>query len=139
MQSLAPLRWGLLIAAFISGAAYWAPPLTASTGSADVNNLISNVTAFLAPIMQVTGTFAMGAHLQTRGAKAGWAIVVGFSAAAVWLIALLAGLAGQAAGAGGLAWGLLLMLPAAILGPILQIAALIGFANAERSARGGSP
>jgi hypothetical protein len=103
--------------------------------TAEQNNLIANITAAAAPVLQGLGAFGMRAHHRARGViKAPWSILAAFAAAAMWLVALLAGLAGQAAGPGGLVLGLLIMLPAAVAAPVLQIASLLGFANAERPA-----
>lgn len=76
-----------------------------------------------AAVLQALGVFVMA----KASARPLW-LLIGSVSAIAWAVAYFAALAGVAAGAGGPAIGLLLLLPAHVLAMITQIAAFIGFA-----------
>lgn len=76
--------------------------------------------------LQALGVFAMHKHLATNG---GWPVIVGYVAAALWIVAIWAAQAATAAGAGGLVYGLLVLFPSIGIAGVLQLIALIGFAR----------
>lgn len=119
-------RWVLLIAALIgAGAIVW--PLVSPSAGAGPEFLLP-----LVIVLQAGGAFGFAKHLTARHAKGGWPVFVAYAAAALWIVVLLSTMAGVAAGPGGLAYGILITLPALALATLLQIAALIGFWIKER-------
>lgn len=130
MRFLIALRWVLLIAALVCGVAFFVPWAVSSAQFWGIP-FADGMPA--AALLQALGTLAMSRHTATRGARATWSTILGYGAVAGWLGALMAANAGVEAGSGGLVYGLLIMLPAALIGLLLQIAALIGFTRALRA------
>lgn len=117
---LVQLRWVILGAALICGLITilpWVCPPSMYWG-------VSFDWAFPgAAVLQGIGAIAM---MQAR-AKRLW-VIVAFVSAVAWVIALVGATLGVAAGAGGLVYGLFIMLPANAVAVLTQIASLIGFA-----------
>lgn len=130
MQTLIAARWFLIVAALICGAAFLLPFVYPA----------SQYWAFrpeqlmmLVPPLQWAGTLGMSRNLAARGVAARAVVQVGYVAAIAWLAALIGAAVGQAAGPGGLVYGILLLLPAAAIGLLAQILSFVGFMRAERS------
>jgi len=70
----------------------------------------------------------LGVLLMSRTGASGWPVVVGYIAAALWVIAVLAFSASSGAG-GAMVIGILFTLPALAISTLLQLAAMIGFAT----------
>lgn len=127
IEALAKWRWVLLSAALICGVGF---ALVVFAFTSIVGSPIFEVLFPAAAPLQALATFAAHARL-----KALWPTIVGYLAALLWLAAYLTAMAGEAAGPGGLVYGLLIMLPGIALGAVLQLAAALGFYLAERKAR----
>ncbi len=131
MQALIASRWYLLVAALICGAIFLLPLILPSSQYWNVRpEALMLFTSFL----QGAGTYGMSRALAARGAKAKLSVACGYVSAAAWLVAVVGGVLGQAAGPGGLVFGFFLVLPGMAIGLIAQIAALIGFIRAEKPA-----
>lgn len=128
MDRLIAGRWVLLIAALIgAGTNIWLVGSPSTTTGPE----------FLLPLvamLQAGGTYGFAKYLAARNVKGGWPVFVGYAAAVLWVVVLLSAMAGVAAGPGGLVYGILITLPALALAPLLQIAALWGFAGREKKA-----
>lgn len=131
MQSLIASRWYVLVGALICGAAMLLP---VAMPSSQYWNVRPEALMLFAPFLQGGGTFAMSRALAARGVKAKLSVAAGYISAAAWLIAVIGGVLGQAAGAGGLVFGFFLVLPGIAIGLLTQIAAFIGFVRAEKPA-----
>jgi hypothetical protein len=128
MQTLIALRWYLLVAALFSGAAMLLPMLIPSSVYWNVR---PDALLTFTPFLQGAGVFAMSRALTARGAKAKLAVVLGYVAAAAWLVAVIGGVLAQAAGPGGLVFGFFLVLPGIAIGLLTQIIAIVSFVRAE--------
>jgi hypothetical protein len=132
MRMLIEMRWVLLTAALGAGVGY-ALALFLPGASAS-----SEMVIIAAAALQAAGAFVMGRHFAARGGSGGWASVVAWLAVVSWVVAYVSAMAGTAAGAGGLVYGLLITLPALALAPVLQGVAAVGFALKERTLRAQS-
>ena len=127
MQFVVAWRWVWLIAALLCALSFFAPMVVPYSQSV---LLPIGVTMWATLPLQALGAFAM--H---RRHKFGWAVVFAYLAALFWLILLVASGAAVAAGPGGVAYGILIVLPALAIAGLLQLASLLMFILKERAAR----
>lgn len=127
MAWLIKLRWVLLGLAFLC-ALTWAGAYALPYGVKQM--LPISVALYGAAPLQALGVFGMSRHL---GARGGLAIGMGYGAALLWVVALVGSALGAQAGAGGLVYGILIVLPAIGLAGLLQAIAILLFALKPRA------
>lgn len=132
MQFLIASRWYLLVGALVCGATMLLPIVYPASQYWSARP--EAVLLMFTPFLQAAGTRGMGEHLAARGVNAKRTVLVGYVAAAAWLIAVVGGLLAQASGPGGLVFGFFLVLPGIAIGLITQIIAFVGFMRADKRA-----
>lgn len=123
---MSALGWVALIGALACGLVMGLPLVAA--GVAPPASLY-DVAMMAAPALQVVGVFL----LRRAGVARGWAVVAGYLAAVAFVVAWIGATRGVEAGAGGLVYGLFMLMPGIALGLLLQIVTLSMLAMRKRA------